>query len=286
MVHPSNNGHTKTIFDNIQEVTDINEMQHAISREALKYFNITKPLIITSISDVYSTGSGLGSSSSYTVGLINCLENSRFHYTTKQFLANAACEIEIEKCGYPIGKQDQYAAAFGGFNNFYFFNDESVEQTPINFDFTRLEERLVLIYSGVGRNANDILSKQSAAMEDSDKFNLVIRNRDRAIDALDYLIIRDFDSFGYLLNDAWEDKKKVVKGISDPYFDSIYYDALKLGSLGGKLLGAGGGGFFLFYCPSQYIKENLITQITREYPKTKNYPFKFTNKGSEIIYHD
>lgn len=152
----------KAMYDKIEETPDVETMQHEISKEAFTYFNYKKEITVASISDILSKGSGLGSSSTFTVGLVNALATLRWGHITKQYLADVACQIEIDRCGYPIGKQDQYAAAYGGMNLFEFHSDESVTYTPINLDDQKMFEfnqNLLLVYSGRGRSANAILQK-------------------------------------------------------------------------------------------------------------------------------
>ena len=236
----------KTMYDTVEQTADIELMQHAITRESLKLYNIHNDITIASISDILSRGSGLGSSSAFTVGLLNCLANGNI---TREKLAQTAYNVERNLCGFPVGKQDQYAASYGGMNLFQFETDDVVTVRPVthNVDsWEKLQENLLLVYSGRGRNANGILQKQAAAMNDIDKFKLVQRNRDRAVAAANLFSAGLIDDFGALFHDAWMDKKGLAKDITDDYFDSIYDRALKAGAIGGKLLGAGGGGFFLF----------------------------------------
>ena len=194
-----------------------------------------------------------------------------------------SCMIEMEKCGYPVGKQDQYAAAYGGFNLFQFHKNEEV---TVNSFFvkkdviTSLENKLLLVYSGRGRSANAILQKQQSAMNDKDKFNLVKRSRDKAYIAQNFLMQGKLDDFGNLLHEAWMDKKGVVSEITQDYFDIVYDKAMKAGAAGGKLLGAGGGGFFLFYVPEDK-KETVVQEIVTG-TECKVYDFRFSDYGSRI----
>jgi D-glycero-alpha-D-manno-heptose-7-phosphate kinase len=283
MVHKTPHLGIKVMYDSIEEVPDVEQMQHLITKESLKYFNYNKELTVASISDILSKGSGLGSSSAFTVGLINALSNYKWNMATPKFLADIACQIEMDKCGYPVGKQDQYAAAFGGFNLFKFMTNGEVQNNRLELDhgiISKLEERILLVYSGKGRSANQILQKQQQAMEDKTKFNLVKRGRDKAYLAYKYLQYGDLDSFGNLLHESWMDKKNVVKEITQDYFDMIYKKALTSGAIGGKLLGAGGGGFFIFYVPVEK-KQEVIQSITAG-TECKVYDFKFINRGSHI----
>ena len=279
MLHHTPHLGIKTMYDKIEEFPDVETMQHAITKEALKYCGIEKELTIASISDILSKGSGLGSSSAFTVGLMNCLMDR----ASRENLAQTAYYIEREMCGYPVGKQDQYAAAYGGMNLFEFDRDDTVDikTIPSVNNWKDLEDRLLLVYSGIGRSANGILQKQAAAMSDKDKLELVKRSRDKAYVAARYLKQGQFDDFGSLLHDAWMDKKAVAGDISNDYFDQVYSKAIAAGSLGGKLLGAGGGGFFIFYVDSDK-RDNVANAITSG-TNCKIYDFKFTEQGSTII---
>jgi len=285
-VHKTPHLGVKIMYDVIEETPDVEQMQHLITKEALTYFNISKEITVASISDILSRGSGLGSSSAFTVGLVNALASSKWESASSRYLADIACQIEMDKCNYPVGKQDQYAAAFGGLNLFEFKKDGDVEVTPItigNATLNQLEDNLLLVYSGRGRSANSILQKQQKAMDDKEKFNLVRRSKNKAYIARDYLMQGDTDSFGALLHDAWMDKKAVATDITNEYFDNIYMKAINAGALGGKLLGAGGGGFFLFYVTADK-KEQVLESISSNL-ECKVYDFKFTGYGSRIASH-
>lgn len=271
----------KTMYDVIENNADIETMQHAITRESLKLFNVNKDVTIASISDILSKGSGLGSSSAFTVGLLNALAKGEY---TRERLAQTAYNVERTMCGYPVGKQDQYAASYGGFNLFQFETDNVVTVKPVihnDDNWDKLQENLLLVYSGRGRSANSILQKQAAAMSEDDKFKLVQRNRDRAYVGANFFAAGLIDDFGSLFHDAWMDKKGLAKDITDDYFDAVYTKALTAGAVGGKLLGAGGGGFFLFYVKPNN-REKVIRAITTE-TACKVYDFKFVEQGSTVI---
>jgi len=283
-LHKTSNIGIKTMFDEVHQLSELDEMQDGIVKECLKYYDIKKEITVASISDILSRGSGLGSSSAFTVGLVSALHKLKINETINQNdLANIACDIEMNKCNYPVGKQDQYAASYGGFNLFEFFNDDNVKVKKIPFtdNWIKLQNNLLLVYSGRGRSANLILQKQKDAMNDSNKFDLVRKSRDKAYKGLQYFNDGDIDSFGNLLHEAWMDKKNVVKEITQTYFDDVYQKALNNGALGGKLLGAGGGGFFIFYVPLDK-QENVIHELTNN-TECKIYDFNFYNHGSQIL---
>jgi D-glycero-alpha-D-manno-heptose-7-phosphate kinase len=276
----------KMMHDTVEECQDLTQMQNIICRETLKYFKVEKGVTVASISDINSKGSGLGSSSAFTVGLslaASVLKNNQV--PEPGYLATTACEIEMEKCGFPVGRQDQYAAAYGGLNLFQFLPSHRVTVESIRLPragaLKKLNDNLLLVYSGKGRSANEILQKQKSAMSQADKFNLVKRSRDKAYKGLQYLENDDLDSFGYLLHEGWMDKKNIVKEITQDYFDDIYTKAIDAGALGGKLLGAGGGGFFLFYCKPEL--QQKVLKAVQENTSCVNYPFKFTDHGSSVV---
>ena len=285
MMHKTPHLGVKVMYDTIEEYPDVEQMQHAITRESLKHFNIDKEVTVASIADSLAKGSGLGSSSAFTLGLVNVLANQDRHVglMSREYLAQTAYYIERELCKYPVGKQDQYASAYGGLNLFEFHKDGSVEIRPTTYNpdlWRNLEERLLLVYSGRGRNANSILQKQAAAMDDKVKFDLVRASRDKAFVAARYLKEGKLDDFGALLHDAWMDKKAVETSITNEYFDDVYSRAISAGALGGKLLGAGGGGFFVFYVDPS--KRQKVIDVITDGTECKIYDFAFTEWGSRI----
>lgn len=282
MVHSKSRGNYVTAFDGINDYDTLDSMTHDITRETLKEYKIKNKLHVASISDIPGRGSGLGSSSSFTVGLINSLKN----YPDSTVLAEQACNIEMNRCEYPVGKQDQYAAAIGGLNLFKFSKD-MVSKSILNVSketMNRLQDNLLLVYTNIPRSANKILSEQSRAMTDDDKFNLVMNGRNKAIFAADLLERGDLDTFGDLLHQAWVDKKNVTSGITNDSIDEIYDLAMQNGALGGKVLGAGGGGFMILYCDSNK-KENLSHVLSKN-TRAVTYDFKFTEDGSRVVYGD
>jgi D-glycero-alpha-D-manno-heptose-7-phosphate kinase len=285
----------RTSYDRVEDSDGIQYMQHLITKNALDYFGVDKEIAISSSADVRFSGSGLGSSSAFTVGLVRALQghtnwSSNRNSSDSNILAKIACHIEIDKCGYKIGKQDQYAAAFGSLNLFGFNADGTVDRINHNqpedeiLNITKeLSKKLLLIYSGKQRLADDILGKQQIRIQnDKNSWDALARNRDRAFEAFSFLTNGRYDAFGELLHWAWEDKKKVTDGISTPHIDLIYGAARKAGAIGGKVIGAGGGGFMLFYAP-----ENKHVDIIRSIKSVAStdclhYPFEFYHKGSEL----
>ena len=288
-VHKTPHCGIKFMYEDVQHVYDIDDMQHHITKETLKVFdNLGNNLTIASISDILCKGSGLGSSSAFTVGLWNALytlDGGELNNPTRS--AIYAATIEMDKCNYPVGLQDQYAAAYGGLNLFRFSKGGKVKVDKPKIAkkiLNKLEDNLLLVYSGKERQANVILQKQKEAMLNKEKFALVAKNRNKAFESIKILRAGNTDDFGNLLHEAWIDKKQIVSGISDTYFDTIYNTATKAGAIGGKLLGAGGGGFFLFYVPKDK-RSNVINKLTSD-TLCKIYDFKFYDKGSHIITKD
>jgi D-glycero-alpha-D-manno-heptose-7-phosphate kinase len=207
---------------------------------------------IASVADIPS-GTGLGSSSSFAVALLNALYAHRSIFASKETLAREACVLEIERLGEPIGKQDQYAAAFGGLNFIEFHPNDSVTVQPLVLPqslIAELESNLMLFYTGDQRDARTLLSRQVSIMQsDADKFATMQRMVELAYQMRDILTQGDLDEFGATLHRGWEMKRSIGAGISYPRIDEAYAAARAAGAIGGKLAGAGGGGFLVLYCP-------------------------------------
>lgn len=267
-------------YSKTELVSEIGEINHPIFRAVLNMYNLTG-VDINSIADVPS-GTGLGSSSSFTVGLLNAIKAYQSRVASAEILAKNACHIEIDLLGGPIGKQDQYAAAYGGFNFITFYPDESVNVEKIIMDSQKkreLEKNLIMIYTGDVRSANHILEKQNEEILHNGKFDSQRNIVKLAYDLKEALINNKIDDFGRILNEGWLLKKSLTKSISNPLVDGIYEKGIKSGAIGGKLLGAGGGGFILFYCPQE--KQEFFRMSMRSYRELK---FNFDNFGSKIIH--
>lgn len=268
-------------YSRTETVQNINDLQHPLLREALKLARISGGIEISSIADIPS-GTGMGSSSAFTVGLLHNLCAINRQYASHEELAREACKIEIDILKEPIGKQDQYAAAFGGLNIIYFNQDSSVKVEPLyiaNEVYQQLQENLIMFYVGNQRKASDILSEQKNNATQDDKFNALRQMVSYVFDLRDVLYSGRLNDFGKLLHENWILKQKLASKISNPEIDQIYSAGLACGATGGKLLGAGGGGFMLFYCEKPYQKKLVET--------LKNYrtiDFKFERDGSKIIY--
>jgi D-glycero-alpha-D-manno-heptose-7-phosphate kinase len=268
----------------ITEMVDsVDELKHELIREALRLVGLDGGIEITSISDIPSMGTGLGSSSTYTVGLLNALYAYRGQHVGAERLAREACQIEIDLCGKPIGKQDQYIAAYGGFQNIRFNSDESVFVNPVIFapeTKLGLQNNLLLFYTGITRSADKILEEQTSNTYNSlEKRDVLQRIVAIAQDMRSALVANDLSSFGELLHQGWMAKKQMASGISTPDIDEWYQQALAHGAIGGKITGAGGGGFLMLYAP-----KSQHTEIKQALYALQPIDFHFEPQGSRIIY--
>ena len=267
-------------YSKTELVSAISDIQHPIFKSVLDMFQLNG-VDINSIADVPS-GTGLGSSSSFTVGLLNALFAYQNKMVSQEELAALASHIEIDLLKSPIGKQDQYAAACGGLNLITFYPDETVNVEKIIMQPAKkkeLEENLIMIYTGDVRSANSILMEQKRAIEESEKYSCQEKMVDLAFDLKKVLEQNNIDDFGTILHQGWLLKKSMTQSISNTLVDDIYAKGLKAGALGGKLLGAGGGGFVLFYCPKDK-QENFRNEMCN----FREFKFGFDNFGSKIIY--
>lgn len=268
----------------VTEIVDtVDEVKHELIREALHLLGIQQGIEITSISDIPSQGTGLGSSSSYTVGLLNALYAYRGHMAGAERLAREACHIEIERCGKPIGKQDQYIAAYGGLQYIRFNSDGSVFTDPVICSpVTRkqLQQGLLLLYTGLTRSADNILDEQSRETRTNGDKQRSLRFMVSLADQLrDALSRNKVEAIGEILHTGWMEKRNLASGISNNHIDIWYERARAAGAIGGKLLGAGGGGFLLVYAnPERHA------DICHALPELRPIPFHFCPQGSKIIY--
>ncbi|HBI61844.1 MAG TPA: GHMP kinase [Lachnospiraceae bacterium] len=260
-------------------VTSNSQIKHSIFKQVLSDYNINGVELV-STADVPS-GTGLGSSSSFTVGLIHTLNCYQGKYMSKKDIAKEACEVEINKLGSPIGKQDQYAAACGGLNFITFHKDDTVSVEPVIMrkeTMNELQENLVMFYTGIKHDANIILDEQKNNISQSEKTKNLLMMCNLAKDMKESLESNDLSDFGNILHENWILKKELAGGITRPEIDYAYNKALKSGAIGGKLLGAGGGGFLLFYCKKgmqKKLEENL---------GLKKFDFSFERDGTSVIY--
>ena len=261
-------------------VNNVGDLQHELVREALVRTGIQAAVEITMLADVPSEGSGLGSSSSLVVGLLHALYGYKGELVTAEQLAREACEIEIELCGKPIGKQDQYIAAYGGICEFRFRKDDRVgvrrfQRRPELFH--NLSGQLMLFYTGRTRKSAAILAVQDGRTEtNAQQLHGLKALAGRAGEALDRGRLWEL---GQVLNDGWTLKRALADGISNPEIEEMYQKALASGALGGKICGAGGGGFLLLYCHPAH--QQAVRKALEDY---RELPISVEPDGSKIIF--
>lgn len=272
---------TKTAlrYSEIEVVDDIKDIKHKIFRQVLNDMGVSG-VEISSTADVPS-GTGLGSSSAFTVGLLHTINCYKGKFVSKEDIAAEACRVEIEKVGSPIGKQDQYAAACGGLNFIEFNRDDTVTVSPIIMDReTRenLQDNLVMFYTGITHDANAILSEQKKNISADDKARNLVKMCELARDMKCALENNELSDFGKILNEGWIRKRELASGVSSPKIDELYECAIANGASGGKLLGAGGGGFLLFYCEKdeQHKLEEALG--------LRKFPFRFEHDGTSVVH--
>lgn len=267
-------------YSKTELVQSVEKIEHPIFREVLQLYKLAG-VDINSIADI-PAGTGLGSSSSFTVGLLNAVRAYLGQVSGDEQLAQMACDVEINRIKSPIGKQDQYAAAYGGLNFIMFNGDETVNVEKIIISPQKkleLEDNLIMIYVGGKHSANEILSTQQKNYDDNKKFDNQKQMVRLAYDLKHSLESNNIDDFGYILHEGWLLKRSLTSSISNSNIDDIYNLGLASGATGGKLLGAGGAGFILFYCPKE--KQNDFRAKMSSY---REMSFKFDNFGSKIIY--
>lgn len=279
-IHPSfNTDETVLKYSQTEIVNDTEQIRHRYFKEVLGMLHVGG-VEISSTADV-PAGTGLGSSSSFTVGLLHALYSYKGKFVSKERLANEACEIEISRLGNPIGKQDQYAAAYGGLNFYEFCKDGNVFVEPVimrNDLYGQLERNLMMFYTGQLHSANEILQEQSENIADGDKQENQRRMCRLARELQKELQQNNIDAMGEILHEGWKLKRTLANGITNPVIDESYDLAIKCGAVGGKLLGAGGGGFLLFYVPEHsQAKVRAALQL-------KQMPVAFDRQGSAVIY--
>jgi D-glycero-alpha-D-manno-heptose-7-phosphate kinase len=268
----------------VVECGDIDGISHGIVREALRWLDYRRPIEISSMADL-SAGTGMGSSSAYTVGLWQGLNVMLHRDISKHTLAEEACEIEITRMGKPIGKQDQYASAFGGILSLRIERDGTVAVQPLDLEHetvNEMEHRLLLFYTGLERDANVILGEQSEKVRsaDTDATASMHRIKDIGVEIERALLAGDVSAFGSFMDEHWREKKRVSARMSDERIDAWYELARKNGALGGKLMGAGGGGFFLFCCDNGSRRR---MRAALEAAGLRYMDFRFDWDGSKVL---
>ena len=282
-VNPRFDNSIRISYSSMEFVNDINEIQHELVREAMKSTGVTDGIEITTIADIPSRGTGLGSSSAVTIGLLNALSSLAGNPMSSEELAKEACRIEIDVLGQPIGKQDQYAAAIGGANTIGFLPDGSVSIDPLVLsDNTkqRIENEFSLVYTGLTRSANSVLSKQKELT--ADRMEELSSLRLQAFQVRSALEGGRLEEVGRLLEESWQIKRNLVDGITGELLDSLHEQLIDAGATGAKLLGAGGGGVFLVHGDEE-IKRRLENSLSS---KHKILPLLIDSQGSTIIHDD
>ncbi len=267
-----------------EEVANVNEIEHRLVRAVMQELRLYGGIEITTIADIPSSGSGLGSSSSFTVGLLNVLKAYKGLYISNEQLAADSCKIEIDICGEPIGKQDQYAAAYGGFNLIEFYPDEKVVVSPLICNprtIKEIEKRTLLFYTGITRSASKILRKQQEDISNQkEKHNILVKMVGLAYVMRDEIQRNNIDAFGEILHENWMLKKSITSGISTAEIDNWYQLARSAGATGGKILGAGAGGFLMLTAPfEKHMAIRSALGMLRE------INIQFEPFGSKIIFY-
>lgn len=265
-----------------ETVNSVEELRHPLIQEAMRKADVRGGVELSSIADIPS-GTGMGSSSAFTVGMLHCLYASKGEYVDHDRLAREAAEIEIDILGEPIGKQDQYAAAFGGLNVIYFNPDGSVKVDPVYIRpeiYRELQDNLVMFYLGNQRRASDILAEQKNNVANEDKFSILKTMVSLVRDLQSCLYSGHLSDFGRILNENWKLKQQLASNITNHEVDVVYNTGINAGAAGGKLLGAGGGGFMLFYC-----EKPLQSRLIEKLKPLRTFDFAFEREGSKLIYY-
>jgi D-glycero-alpha-D-manno-heptose-7-phosphate kinase len=260
-------------------VSRVEDLEHELVREAMQMTGVANGVEITTLADIPSAGSGLGSSSAVTVGLLHALFAYQGRQVTSEELAEAACTIEIERCGKPIGKQDQYIAALGGIRDIRFGPGDDVVAEELGLraaDRRALQQQIMLFYTGITRSADTILAEQNANMEATrPQLDLL---RDLAGFAVGRLRSGDVDAIGPAIRESWEAKRKLASGVTNGQIDVAVSRALDAGASGAKLTGAGGGGFLLVICPMEQQRA-----VRRSLADMRELPVKLDHLGSRVM---
>ena len=262
-------------------VSRVEDVEHELVREALYMTGVRGGVEITTLADIPSAGSGLGSSSAVTVGLLHALFAYQGRQVTAQELAERACTIEIDRCRKPIGKQDQYAAAYGGVCDLRFGPGDRVDVDQISLTSSlrrHLSDEVLLFYTGITRSANTILSEQSA--NTADRLPQLAQLRDLAGEAADGLRSGEIDAVGVAMNKSWEAKRALASGVSNAQIDQAVEDALAAGATGAKVTGAGGGGFLLVVCPLE--RQRRVRDALSD---MRELPIRIDPSGSRVVFN-
>ncbi len=271
-------------YSRTEEAQSVDQIEHPIVRAAMQYLKLDGGIEITTIADIPSKGTGLGSSSTFAVGLLHVLNAFMGKYVSSEQLGRDSCHLEIDICGEPIGKQDQYAAAFGGFNLIEFKPDDSVIVSPVICDrstVAELEANTLIFYTGITRSASVLLKQQSEEVaNNSEKQRSMMRMVELAYVLREELHKNNVAAFGEILHENWMLKKGMTAGVSSQEIDDWYRTARESGATGGKILGAGAGGFLMLYAP-QEKHESIKSALHMLRPISMG----FEPLGSRIIFY-
>ena len=267
-------------YSTMEDVDSLDKIQHDLIREALRLTGIDSGIEITTIADIPGQGTGLGSSSTVTVGLLNAMHAFQGREVSKEQLAEEACQIEIDTLGAPIGRQDQYAASFGGVNSIR-FGENGVKVEPIEVSeglAKKFSENFTLVFTGLTRSASKVLSEESD--DRSDKIRRMREIRNHADEAASHIEQENLDSLGAILNKTWLSKREVSSIVTNKQIDDLYERAISSGAIGAKLLGAGNGGFLLV-CGNRHLRGILQRDLGESH---RMFPLEIDFSGSKIIY--
>lgn len=270
-------------YSQLEHVEKVNDVHHPIIREAIRMLEFKTPQVeITTLADI-PAGTGLGSSGSFTTALLKALYAHRKRLLHPGELAELACSIEIDRLGEPIGKQDQYISAYGGLTCFTFHKDDSVEAIPLAVSMETLfdlEDNLLLFFTGYSRSASSILQDQNSRSQRHDEDLLRNLNYIKELGHRSKMALEDGNAnrFGELMHEHWENKKRRSGGMSNPQIDEWYEIAMKNGAVGGKLVGAGGGGFLMFYASDRNRLRHVLAKTILEEVR-----FRFDFEGTKVV---
>ena len=271
----------RLVYSKIETCQHVSELDHPSAREVLKYLDIDNGLEIHYDGDLPGR-SGLGSSSAFTVGLLNALYAYQGQKISQHRLTTESIHIEQDLIKETVGSQDQTNAAYGGFNKIRFKQNGEITVDPVTISYEQIQEldkNLMLFYTGIIRTAEKVARSYVDVIEEKEK--QLYRMHDMVDEAIELIANGNLEDFGRLLNDAWQEKRSLSKIVSNSQVDEIYTSAIDAGALGGKLSGAGGGGFLLLYVPVE-----KHTDVRRKLSHLLHVPFSFESKGSQVIFHD
>lgn len=272
-------------YTKIEEVDDLDAIKHPIFRESIREMNFMDPVELTSTADI-PAGTGLGSSGAFTAALLYVLSHKKRQIISKKELAELACKIEIDILNEPIGKQDQYISAFGGLTCFEYEKDGRVNINPLNIspeNIDHLEDNLLLFFTGYSRSASSILTDQETRSRENDNeiLNRLDLVKKRGLLSKEALVAGDFEAFAAIMHDHWLEKQSRTKGMSNDQINEWYNLGLQNGASGGKLIGAGGGGFLMFYA---HDREKL--RAAMQQASLKEVRFRFDFEGTKILVNE